>query len=168
MKNAFTRFRVPFYSFCVFNVRSTLSIIVRGCLNSRSGRTLSVERPLFSTLHLTWKETVLKLKGRRSLGPWQLLWKKTSPREEGKVTAMRWSTGPQKGIIIRFLESAHLPLPWVNIKTCFTLRAKCWLRGGEGGQFHKNILYLYYSHRPRADNRDKSKFIMHQSLLANH
>ena len=53
VKNAFTRFRVPFYSFCVFNVRSTLSIIVRRCLNSRSGRTLSVDRPLFSALHLT-------------------------------------------------------------------------------------------------------------------
>ena len=35
------------------------------------------------------------------------------------------------------MESAHLPLPWVNIKTCFSLRAKCWLRGGEGGHFHK-------------------------------
>ena len=54
VKNAFTRFRVPFYSFCVFNVRSTLSIIIRGCLNSRSGRTaLSVDRPLFSALLLT-------------------------------------------------------------------------------------------------------------------
>ena len=63
VKNAFTRFRVPFYSFCVFNVRSTLSIIIRGCLNSRSGRTLSVDRPLFSALHLTWKENCVEIKG---------------------------------------------------------------------------------------------------------
>ena len=37
--------------------------------------------------------------------------KKISPREEGKVTVTRWSIGSQKGIIMRFLESAHLPLP---------------------------------------------------------
>ena len=36
------------------------------------------------------------------------------------------------GIIIRFWETAHLPLPWDNVNTYFSLRAKCWLRGGVG------------------------------------
>ena len=34
VKNAFKRYRVRFYSFYVFNVRSTLSIIVWRCLKS--------------------------------------------------------------------------------------------------------------------------------------
>ena len=34
VKNAFTSCRVPFYSFCMFNVRSTLRIIVWRCLKS--------------------------------------------------------------------------------------------------------------------------------------
>ena len=36
-------------------------------------------------------------------------------------------------IIIRFWETAHLPLPETDIKTYFSLRAKCWLKGGVGG-----------------------------------
>ena len=117
------------------------------------------------TLHE--KKTVLKLKGRRSLGPWQLLRKK--PPLERSVRS-QWRDGLLAHSKGSLCVSWNLPIypSRVNIKTCFSLRAKCWLRGGEGGQFHKNILYLYYSHRPRADNRDKSKFIMQQSLLANH
>ena len=34
-----------------------------------------------------------------------------------------------------FWETAHLPLPYANINTYFSFRAKCWLRGGVGGQF---------------------------------
>ena len=56
VKNAFTRFRVPFYSFCVFNVRSTLSIIIRGCLNSRSGRTLPLTGRYFQPCFLHEKK----------------------------------------------------------------------------------------------------------------
>ena len=36
-------------------------------------------------------------------------------------------------IIIRFWETAHLPLPETDIKTYLSLRAKCWLKGGVGG-----------------------------------
>ena len=36
--------------------------------------------------------------------------------------------------MIRFWETAHLPLPQANIKTYFSLTAKCWLGGGVGGQ----------------------------------
>ena len=36
-----------------------------------------------------------------------------------------------------FWETAHLLLPWDNINTYFSLRAKCWLKGGVGGQFPK-------------------------------
>ena len=36
-------------------------------------------------------------------------------------------------------ESADLPLPQANINTFFSLRAKCWLRGGAGRQFPRNV-----------------------------
>ena len=36
------------------------------------------------------------------------------------------------GIIMRFWETAHLPLSWDNVNTYISLRAKCWLRGGVG------------------------------------
>ena len=45
-------------------------------------------------------------------------------------------------IIIRFLETAHLPLPLTL--TSFILRAKCWLRGGVGGQFPRNVICVPY------------------------
>ena len=32
--------------------------------------------------------------------------------------------------IIRFWETTHLPLPQANINFYFSLRAKCWLKGG--------------------------------------
>ena len=44
-------------------------------------------------------------------------------------------------INLGFQEIAHLPLPQANINTCFSLRAKCWLRGGVSGQFPR-ILFL--------------------------
>ena len=31
----------------------------------------------------------------------------------------------------------------VNINTYFSLRAKCWLRGGVGGQFPRNVAVTY-------------------------
>ena len=42
-------------------------------------------------------------------------------------------------IIIHFWETAHLPLPKANINTYYSLRAKCWLRGGVGGQLPRNV-----------------------------
>ena len=41
--------------------------------------------------------------------------------------------------LLRFWETAHLPLPQTNINTYFSLRAKCWCRGGVGGQFPRNV-----------------------------
>ena len=38
-------------------------------------------------------------------------------------------------INLGFWETAHLPLPYAIIITYYSLRAKCWLRGGVGGQF---------------------------------
>ena len=35
--------------------------------------------------------------------------------------------------------TAHLPLPWLNINTYFSLGAKLWLRGGVGGQLPRNL-----------------------------
>ena len=42
-------------------------------------------------------------------------------------------------INLGFQETAHLPLPQANINTYFSFRAKCWLRGGVGGQFPRNL-----------------------------
>ena len=36
-------------------------------------------------------------------------------------------------------ETAHLPLPYANIITYFSLRAECCLRGGVGGQSPRNL-----------------------------
>ena len=38
----------------------------------------------------------------------------------------------------RGLNLFHIPLPSANINTYFSLVAKCWLRGGVGGQFPRN------------------------------
>ena len=51
--------------------------------------------------------------------------------------------------IIRFLKTAHLPPPPPSPKptltlTSFILRAKCWLRGGVGGQFPRNVICVPY------------------------
>ena len=43
------------------------------------------------------------------------------------------------GSIIRLWETAHLPLPYADINTFFSLSAKCWLRGRVGGQFPRNV-----------------------------
>ena len=55
------------------------------------------------------------------------------------VASLRWlitvdSCAPLRQVGT-FLETAHLPLPKANINTYFSLRAKCWIRGGVGGQF---------------------------------
>ena len=42
-------------------------------------------------------------------------------------------------VIIRFWETAHLPLPQANTTTYFLLRAKVWLRGGVGEQFPTDV-----------------------------
>ena len=52
----------------------------------------------------------------------------------------------KKGIILRFCETAHRPLPCTNINTKFLLRAKCWLRGGVGGQFLRNVKWKKFTH----------------------
>ena len=39
----------------------------------------------------------------------------------------------------RTWETAHLPLPKANINSHFSLCAKCCFRGGEGGQFPRNV-----------------------------
>ena len=49
------------------------------------------------------------------------------------------SSQKELGIILRFRETAYLPLPKANINTYFSRRAKCWLRGRVGGQFPRNV-----------------------------
>ena len=46
--------------------------------------------------------------------------------------SLSFKSAPNR-IIIHFWETAHLPLLKANINTKFSLRTKCWLRGGIGG-----------------------------------
>ena len=41
-------------------------------------------------------------------------------------------------------ETAHLPLPLANINSYLSLRAKCWLREGVGGQLPRNPLLISF------------------------
>ena len=45
-------------------------------------------------------------------------------------------------IIRHFWQTALLPLPWANFYTYFSLREKCWLKGGVGGQFLRYIIMI--------------------------
>ena len=66
-------------------------------------------------------------KSQRSLKERHLI----TPRTEVFLWAFRINLG--------FWETAHIPLPQVNINTDFSLRAKCWVRGAVGGQFPRNL-----------------------------
>ena len=72
----------------------------------------------------------------------------TSPSSLLKLSALKVSmpvstnTRQQRSIIIRFWETTNLPLPQVNINTYFSLRAKCWLWGGVGGQFSQKRIMI--------------------------
>ena len=48
----------------------------------------------------------------------------------------------KKGDQFRFLENCLPTPPQANINTYFSLRAKCWLRGGVGGYFPPKPKYL--------------------------
>ena len=119
------------------------------------------------TLHE--KKTVLKLKSRRSLGPWQLPRKK--PPLEKRVRS-QWRDGllaHRKGSLCVSWNLPIYPSPESTLKLASHLGQNVGSGEGRVGSFTKTYFtVLYYSHRPRADNRDKSRFIMQQSLLANH
>ena len=46
-----------------------------------------------------------------------------------------------------FWGTDHLPLPWVNNITYFSLWAKLWLRGGVGGQVPRNLNWSNHHYR---------------------
>ena len=48
----------------------------------------------------------------------------------------------KKGSFYDSGETDYLTLPYANIYTYFSLRAKCWLRGGVGGQFPRNFIMI--------------------------
>ena len=43
-------------------------------------------------------------------------------------------------INLGFWDTDHLPLPYANINTYLSLRAKCWLRGGVVRQFLETLI----------------------------
>ena len=53
------------------------------------------------------------------------------------VSSDDWLILAQEELHLRWPH--HLPLPYANINTYFSLGAKCWLRGGVGGQFPKDV-----------------------------
>ena len=44
-----------------------------------------------------------------------------------------------------FWQTTHLRLPKAYIKIYFSIREKCWLRGGVGGRFPRNVLWFVRS-----------------------
>ena len=80
-----------------------------------------------------------------------LLWISLVFRKERDNTASKLNTGHTRklwgggrvkkaekiGINLGIWETAHLPLPWANINTYFSLEAKCWLRA------HFPIVFLF-------------------------
>ena len=92
------------------------------------------------TLH--GKKTVLKLKGRRSLGPWQLLWKK--PPLEMRVRSQQWDglQAHSKGSLYVSWNLPIYPSPESTLKLASHLGQNVLLRGGEGGHFHKKHTLL--------------------------
>ena len=50
-----------------------------------------------------------------------------------------WETYFVWQINLGFWEIAHLLFPYSNVNTYFSRRAKCWLKGGVGGQFPRNL-----------------------------
>ena len=54
-----------------------------------------------------------------------------------------WNAHCKKNWInVSFCETGQLPLPLLNVNICFSLGAKCWVQGGVGGQFPRNLLKL--------------------------
>ena len=60
-------------------------------------------------------------------------------------------------IIWRFWETAHLPLSKANIDTYLSLRAKCWLRGGVGGQFPRNVKLSRFANLSRCSTTEQQE-----------
>ena len=60
-------------------------------------------------------------------------------------------------IIWRFWETAHLPLPKANIDTYLSLRVKCWLRGGVGGQFPRNVKLSRFAYLSRCSTTEQQE-----------
>ena len=53
-----------------------------------------------------------------------------------------WRTVNISASLYIFCKTAHLPLPWANTNTYFSLTAKCWLRGGVGEQFPQTSIMI--------------------------
>ena len=67
---------------------------------------------------------------------------------------------PPPRINLSFWGAVHLLLPWFSINTYFSLRAKCWLRGGVGGQFPRN---LYWSPPSPCIRASRGASLIHRS-----
>ena len=87
------------------------------------------------TLHE--KKTVLKLKGRRSLGPWQLLWKK--PPLETRVRSPQWDglQAHSKGSLYVSWNLPIYPSPESTLKLASHLGQNVGLGEGRVGTFTK-------------------------------
>ena len=55
--------------------------------------------------------------------------------------------------VMCFWETAHLPLPKANISTYFSLRPKCWRRGGVGWHFPEGHRLSVFPYFPRDTNK---------------
>ena len=70
-------------------------------------------------------------------------WFRQSEHTE-RCVGLNWAKGFPLGLLSVSRETAHLPLPLANINTYLSLRAKCWLREGVGGQLPRNPLLISF------------------------
>ena len=70
-------------------------------------------------------------------------WFRQSEHTE-RCVGLNWAKGLPLGLLSLSGETAHLPLPFANINTYLSLRAKCWLRKGVGGQLPRNPLLISF------------------------
>ena len=70
-------------------------------------------------------------------------WFRQSEHTE-RCVGLNWAKGLPLGLLSVSRETAHLPLPLANINTYLSLRAKCWLREGVGGQLPRNPLLISF------------------------
>ena len=59
-----------------------------------------------------------------------------------KARFLKSTNDRKKGSFYDSGETDYLTLPQANIYTYFSLRAKCWLRAGVGGQFPRNFIMI--------------------------
>ena len=92
-------------------------------------------------------------------------WFRQSEHTE-RCVGLNWAKGLPLGLLSVSRETAHLPLPLANINTYLSLRAKCWLREGVGGQLPRNPLLISFESAGRGDPFTRGRCSPHKRGLS--